>query len=179
MRMLGNPNRSEAWAEQGKHLTRRLPRHYGDPIKHPENTLKESDALEGRLAQSGLRLTRQRRQIYDVVAQSHDHPTAEEIFKRAKSAMPEISFATVYNCLGALAHCGLIRQVILDRAHTRFCPNMREHCHFYCEQCGEVTDIELANAAAIPRMTLPPGYEITHLDLSLKGVCPKCGQAKN
>ena len=135
--------------------------------------------LAGRLASSGLRFTRQRQQIYEVVARSHDHPTADEIFQRAKKAMPAISFATVYNCLGALAQCGLIRQVILDRVHTRFCPNMREHCHFYCERCGEVSDIEMSQAASLGRIDLPPGFEITHLDLSLKGICRKCGQARN
>ncbi|HUS35016.1 MAG TPA: transcriptional repressor, partial [Verrucomicrobiae bacterium] len=47
-------------------------------------------------------MTRQRQQVFDVVAESHDHPTAEQIFERAKNANPEISFATVYNCLSVL-----------------------------------------------------------------------------
>src|SRR4051812_25263668 len=62
------------------------------------------------LAPSGLRMPRQRQQVFDVVADSHDHPTAEQIFERAKKANPEISFATVYNCLSVLAECGLVRQ---------------------------------------------------------------------
>ena len=72
-----------------------------------------------------------------------DHPTAEEVFIRAKREMPDISMATVYNCLDALVKCGLVRQVTLERGATRFCPNMREHCHFYCDQCESVFDIEL------------------------------------
>ena len=36
--------------------------------------------------------------------------------------MPEISMATVYNCLDALVKCGLVRQVNLDRGATRFLP---------------------------------------------------------
>src|ERR1043165_3923304 len=86
----------------------------------------ENEDLAQRLATSGLRMTRQRQQVFDVVAESHDHPTAEQIFERAKKSNPEISFATVYNCLSVLVECGLVRQVILDRAPVRFCPNRSE-----------------------------------------------------
>lgn len=89
--------------------------------------------------------------------------------------MPEISFATVYNCLSVLVRCGLVRQVTLDRSPTRFCPNMREHCHFFCDQCGEVTDIDLPSKSTLGYVPLPHGFEVATFDLSLRGVCPKCG----
>lgn len=113
-----------------------------------------------------------------MVAGSFDHPTADEIFERAKKRMPEISFATVYNCLSVLVRCGLVRQVTLDRSPTRFCPNMREHCHFFCEDCGEVTDIALPSRSAIGKVPLPQGFEVATFDISLRGVCPKCGGRK-
>ena len=131
--------------------------------------------LERSLEMGGLRCTRQRREVFEVVAGSFDHPTADEIFERAKKQMPEISFATVYNCLSVLVRCGLVRQVTLDRSPTRFCPNMREHCHFFCEDCGEVTDIELPARSTLGKVPLPRGFEVATFDLSLKGVCPKCG----
>ena len=59
--------------------------------------------------------------------------------------MPEISHATVYNCLDALVKCGLVRQVQLERGATRFCPNMEEHCHYSCDACGEVFDVRVAD----------------------------------
>lgn len=133
--------------------------------------------LEQLLATSGLRFTRQRQKVFEVVAESHDHPTAEEIFHRAQSRMPEISFATVYNCLSILVQCGLVRQVTLDRSPTRFCPNMREHCHFFCEACGEVTDIDLPSPFAIAQTALPHGFQIATCDMSLRGTCSKCGKS--
>ena len=132
--------------------------------------------LERSLETSGFRTTRQRKEVFDVVAGSYDHPTADEIFVRAKKRMPEISFATVYNCLSVLVQCGLVRQVTLDRSPTRFCPNMREHCHFFCEQCGQVTDIELPSRGTIDQVPLPNGFRVATFDISLRGVCPKCGK---
>ncbi len=102
-------------------------------ITAPEHT-EFRERLEQSLESAGFRFTRQRQEVFEVVADSHDHPSADEIFDRVKERMPEISFATVYNCLSVLVRCGLLRQVTLDRSPTRFCPNMREHCHFFCEQ---------------------------------------------
>lgn len=128
-----------------------------------------------RLERSGLRYTRQRNHVFSVVAESHDHPTAEEIFARAKRRLPEISFATVYNSLSALVQCGLVRQVTIEKSPARFCPNMTEHCHFVCDSCGEVTDMPLPEGETL-QLKLPGGFKLSSFDLSLRGFCPRCQQ---
>ncbi len=106
------------------------------PDKHTSNS-----RLSERLLTSGFRFTPQRDHVYSVLLQKRDHPTAEEVFIRAKREMPDISMATVYNCLDALVKCGVARQVTVERGASRFCPNMKEHCHFYCDTCESVFDI--------------------------------------
>src|SRR5262245_4681508 len=101
------------------------------PAEKPKPGVRLSDQLKA----GGFRFTPQRQHVYDVLLQKRDHPTAEEVFIRVKRGMPEISMATVYNCLDALVRSGLARQVTMDRGAARFCPNMQEHCHFYCDQC--------------------------------------------
>jgi Fe2+ or Zn2+ uptake regulation protein len=128
--------------------------------------------LSERLATSGFRFTPQREHVYAVLLQKRDHPTAEEVFIRAKRGMPDISMATVYNCLDALVQCGLVRQVTLQRGAARFCPNMREHCHFYCDTCESVFDIDLAPGAGI---ALPKGFQAERFDVTIHGRCPACG----
>src|SRR5579859_7046756 len=83
--------------------------------------------LNERLTRRGFRFTPQREHVYSVLVRKRDHPTAEEVFIRAKREIPEISMATVYNCLDALVKCGLVRHVTVQRGAARFCPNMREH----------------------------------------------------
>jgi Fe2+ or Zn2+ uptake regulation protein len=89
--------------------------------------------------------------------------------------MPEISMATVYNGLDALVKCGLVRQVTLERGAARFCPNMREHCHFYCDGCDSVFDIDLPAETGI---ALPRGYWAERYDIAIHGRCPACAGAK-
>jgi Fur family peroxide stress response transcriptional regulator len=130
------------------------------------------DRLGQRLATSGFRFTPQREHVYGVLLDKRDHPTAEEVFIRAKHGMPDISMATVYNCLDALVQCGLARQVTLERGAARFCPNMQEHCHFYCDSCQGVFDISLPREAGI---ALPKGFRARRFDIAIHGRCPACG----
>jgi len=138
----------------------------------PKAHNKSEAELGERLATSGFRFTSQRRCVYDVLRETCDHPTAEEIFMRAKLVLPDISHATVYNCLDALVSCGLARKVHLERGAARFCPNMEEHCHYHCEACGTVFDVALKpDSTVIPH---PKGFIVNHYDIAVHGVCASC-----
>ncbi len=124
-----------------------------------------------------LRMTPQRREVYEVLRASHDHPTANEVFTRAKERVPGISLATVYNCLDALVEHGVIKQVNLDRASSRYCANLREHVHFHCDECGAVSDADLLDQVATTKLwRLPEGSTVTRLDVAIRGLCPDCAK---
>ena len=146
-----------------------------------KRSTSEKTDLNERLATSGLRSTAQREHVYQVLISNRDHPTAEEVFIRAKQEKPDISMATVYNCLDALVTCGLVKQVNLDRTATRYCSNLSEHCHFHCIECGRVFDIDLKKRPRIPEAQLPEGFEPEHVDISMRGHCPKsqCHNSSN
>src|ERR1700759_2051931 len=50
----------------------------------PRSHHPEEQHLTEQLGATGLRRTPQRQQVYDVLVQKRDHPTAEEVFIRAK-----------------------------------------------------------------------------------------------
>jgi Fe2+ or Zn2+ uptake regulation protein len=126
----------------------------------------------------GHRLTPQRREVYDVILEKKDHPTATEIFLRAKDRMPHISLATVYNCLETLTQAGLVRQVHLDRAPSRYCPNLQEHAHFHCTTCGGVEDVFYGGVDPAQGWQLPPGASVNHFEIAIKGQCAHCAAPK-
>jgi Fur family peroxide stress response transcriptional regulator len=130
------------------------------------------ERLNERLSTSGFRFTPQREHVYSVLLARRDHPTAEEVFTRARREMPGISMATVYNCLEALVKSRLVRQVTVERGAARFCSNMQEHCHFYCDTCQRVFDIELPAKAGLP---LPQGFRAERYDVTIHGHCAACG----
>lgn len=143
-----------------------------DAVKHSKQE-KRDGPLNERLATSGFRFTPQRQHVYDVLLGERNHPTAEEVFIRAKKGMADISIATVYNCLDALVKCDLVKQVNLDRDATRYCPNMTEHSHFYCDECGDIHDIALP-ATTQANLNLPRGFRVKQYEISLRGLCRDC-----
>ena len=120
---------------------------------------------------SGFRWTRQRREVYDLLLGQRDHPTASELFLRAKAHIPGISLATVYNCLEALTQASLVKKVNIERNPSRYCPNLTEHAHFVDETSGTVLDVELREGIDLHEIfQLPPGVRITRADICLKGL---------
>jgi Fur family peroxide stress response transcriptional regulator len=141
-------------------------------IANPQTQLKR---YEQSIAQDGLRLTRQRKHVYEVLLDRQDHPTAMEVFLRAKPAMESLSLATVYNVLETLADRGLVRKVHLDSGSTRYCANNSKHGHFTCTGCGAVLDVPLLPGAELEKLhQLPRGYAVTQQEVSLRGLCADC-----
>lgn len=139
------------------------------------NSQSQLKRYEESIAQDGLRLTRQRKHVYEVLLGRQDHPTAMEVFLRAKPEMESLSLATVYNVLETLADRGLVRKVHLDSGSTRYCANNSKHGHFTCTGCGAVMDVPLIPGAELEKLhQLPRGYTVTQQEVALRGLCADC-----
>jgi Fe2+ or Zn2+ uptake regulation protein len=73
-------------------------------IQTPESALAETSDI---FIHHGLRRTRQRERIYEALAASKAHPTAEELYEQVRRDAPGLSLATVYNTLDAFCKAGL------------------------------------------------------------------------
>ena len=134
------------------------------------NSEVTTETLNRKLAQAGLRSTRQREVVFNAILSKRDHPTADEIFARVKADMPSISLATVYNCLDTLVQCHLVKQVHLERESTRFCPNLSEHAHFHDNDTGKVFDVQL-EPEILDKLSslLPENFEPSSIDITFRG----------
>ena len=132
--------------------------------------LKDQKALSTALLSKGLRSTKQRASVYCSILDKQDHPTADDILLRVRKKLPSISLATVYNCLETLVDCGLVRQVNLDRASTRFCPNLAPHAHFKCSETGKIFDLTIdEDSFNSLQSILPQGFKAQNFELSFSG----------
>ena len=118
----------------------------------------------------GLRMTRQRSEVYRILMDQKSHPTAAEVYELAKEGMPGISLATVYNCLELLAKHGAVRQVNFEREPSRYCANLAEHGHFHDESSGKIIDIPLKQGVVLSDfLNLPEGAQIDNFEITLRG----------
>ncbi|MFD2159296.1 Fur family transcriptional regulator [Rubritalea tangerina] len=122
----------------------------------------------------GLRMTKQRKEVYRVLMENRDHPTAAEVYERVKKSTPGISLATVYNCLETLVEHHAVRQVNFERESSRYCPNLSEHGHFHDEATGTILDVQFKKGVQLSDfLDLPEGAQINNLDITLRGTLPQ------
>lgn len=124
---------------------------------------------------AGIKLTHQRMEIFREIAQTMDHPDAEQIFQRVRDRMPTVSLDTVYRTLWLLNDLGLVVTLGSSRERTRFDANLNSHHHFVCGKCGYTRDFyskELDNIV-LPDSLVSFG-EIQGTHVEVRGVCREC-----
>ncbi len=123
----------------------------------------------------GIKLTHQRMEIFREIAQTLDHPDAEQVFQRVRERIPTVSLDTVYRTLWLLKDIGLVVTLGTSRERTRFDANLSRHHHFICVHCGFTRDFysnELDNINLPDSVGSFGEIEATHVEV--RGVCNEC-----
>ncbi len=126
-------------------------------------------------AEHGLKITPQRRLIYEELMRAKDHPTADAIYKRVRKKLPNISFDTVYRTLHLFSEIGIAKLVEGYGEDRRFEPNLDQHHHFRCLKCHAIYDFHCDSYDELPipkdvgKYGLVVGRRVV-----LEGICVKC-----
>ena len=134
---------------------------------------------EQRLRDAGLRVTRPRVAVLDVLADAarrREHLPVSDIAEGARSRLGVVSTQAVYDVLGALSRAGLARRIEPAGSPARFERRAGDnHHHIVCRGCGEIGDVDCAVGAA---PCLDPsqahGYEVDEAEVTFWGLCPSC-----
>ncbi|WP_317992760.1 Fur family transcriptional regulator [Bartonella gliris] len=126
---------------------------------------------EQELRTAGLRVTRQRRIILDILADTNDHPNAFEIFQRANKIDSSISLSTVYRTMKTLEENGTIHRHIFSGGPSRFeQADGQHHDHLIDVDTGKIIEFQ---SDIIEKMqeeiAKSLGYDIIHHRLELYG----------
>ena len=81
--------------------------------------------------------------VLSIVEHCDGHISAEEVFDRARSEMPNISFGTVYRNLGKLCNDGQIREVPVTGGAARYERMQKAHGHLVCVKCSRIVDFPI------------------------------------
>ena len=120
------------------------------------------DEIDDMLRDAGIRVTQQRRTVIAALVQSHDHPSAHDVYTRAKLVDNSVSFATVYRALATLTDAGIVQRIAVDDGPARFemAPET-EHDHLVDVDSGEVLELASKELVAVKsRLAAELGYEI-------------------
>ncbi len=131
--------------------------------------------FEGVCRERGIKLTHQRMEIFREVAQTLDHPDAEQVMQRVRQRLPTVSLDTVYRTLWLLKDLGLVVPLGSSRERTRFDANLNSHHHFVCGQCGFTRDFYSDDLDNIKLPDTLNSFGETHgTHVEVRGVCRIC-----
>ncbi|MBC6983320.1 MULTISPECIES: Fur family transcriptional regulator [unclassified Caulobacter] len=130
------------------------------------------DRIEQLCVEKGMRMTDQRRVVARVLAQSHDHPDVEELYRRASAVDPHISIATVYRTVRLFEEAGVVEKHDFGDGRSRYEEATEDHHdHLIDTRTGKVIEffdeeIEKLKEAIAERL----GYRLIGHKLELYGV---------
>lgn len=146
-------------------------------MKH--ETIRRS--FETFLRGHSLKMTPQRRRVFERVFETHEHFSAEELYGWLRGEEgPAVSRATVYRTIGLLLDGGFIDSLDTGRGELMYEHTLghKHHDHMVCLHCGRIEEFhddrieKLQREAARKR-----GFKIASHDHRLLGYCRACVRA--
>ena len=134
--------------------------------------MKSTDELIKLFRKNNLKITPQRRAIFDLLSTNKNHPTAEQIYQQISSIMPEVSRATIYNTLRELIALGELTSVEdLSESGTRYDTNIEPHHHLFCIRCHALIDLDVEFKDLNISTSKQFGYKIIKSQVTFYGIC--------
>ncbi len=121
-----------------------------------------------KLRESGLRPTRQRLKICEVLFSPEKtfHFTINDLSKIIEEKLSEkISLATVYNTIHAFKKKGYLKEISINSDKSYFDTNTKTHHHFFDNSTKELTDISDDQVEKVKINTSLPGKKITSVEV--------------
>jgi Fur family transcriptional regulator, ferric uptake regulator len=127
----------------------------------------------------GMRLTRQRKILLDLIDKTGQHLDAERLFQMAKEKDPKLNRVTVYRTLKLLKEGGLVDELDLmhqaGEQHYYETRRKQEHAHVICLGCGKVEEFFGEPLQRLRKQIETHfGFQIVLARTEVGGYCPHC-----
>ena len=133
--------------------------------------MNSSDEYINKLRNSGLRPTRQRIKICEILFNSSEtfHFTIKELAKMIENkANIKVSLATVYNTVHAFNDKGYLKEIAINSSQSYFDTNTSHHHHFFDINENKLIDLEEKEVNPIEIKKTIPGKKIKSVEVLVK-----------
>jgi Fur family ferric uptake transcriptional regulator len=135
-------------------------------------------AFEAFLKTRALKLTPQRRRIFQRVFATHEHFSAETLYGWMRAEDGDgASRATVYRTLSLLVEGGFLETLDAGQGELLYehVLGHRHHDHLVCLDCGRIEEFTDERIEAFQReVAARKGFRLQHHNLRLFGTCASC-----
>lgn len=123
------------------------------------------------------RTTRQRTAVADLLAQTTEFVSAQEVHRLLIDRDESVGLATVYRTLQILADDGQVDALRGPDGEVRYrmCARESHHHHLVCRVCGRTTELDAQAVEAWAKaIAADQGYSDVEHTVELFGTCPDC-----
>ncbi len=137
------------------------------------------DSIRDCLKKRGVRLTRQRQILLELIDRSGAHLDAERLYALAKERDPKMNRVTVYRTLKMLKTGGLVDELDLMHQegdqHFYETRQKQEHAHAICLRCGKVEEFFGEPLQRLRRQVETNlGFQVLIARTEIGGYCANC-----
>lgn len=133
------------------------------------------------LRQQGLPVTQQREVVADVVFNSSEHLSVEEIETELRSRGERIGKATIYRTMEILVRSGLVEEHDFGEGFKRYehlFGQQPVHEHLICTHCAKVQEFEAPEVVRVQEeVSRKYGFLPSRHRLEVYGLCADCQEA--
>ncbi|HUT86380.1 MAG TPA: transcriptional repressor [Elusimicrobiales bacterium] len=133
----------------------------------------------------GCRFTLPRQAVIEVLSQTKEHLTADDIYMKVHQKYPSCGLATIYRTLELLTNMGMVKKFDFGQRRWSYQFNdpdkQNHHHHLVCNKCAKVidyTDFSDEEKSFLDktekRLSKKHNFKIQEHEVVFKGLCEKC-----
>ncbi len=135
--------------------------------------------LAQELVSRGIRMTRQRRLLVEIIQGAERHLDAVSLWQRARAKDSTLNKVTVYRTLGMLKRQGLVDELDLmhleGEKHYYEARPTRDHIHLACIKCGRIQEFESSLFEKLKgQIERERRFRIQVVRIEAGGYCDRC-----
>lgn len=120
-----------------------------------------------------IKVTPNRLKVAEVIFNSTQHPSIDEIHTTLTRNGKNISFTSVYNIIKMFQSAGIVKE-IKSKDRSRYDANTKPHSHFICRNCGRVIDIDEDLDVDFPEYV--NSMKVENVEVNYFGLCHECNE---
>ena len=143
-------------------------------VSIPQETL---ESFSDFLGSKGLRMTGQRKGVFEALFKQSGHFTAEQLLKDAQNLDDTVSRATVYRCLPLMVESGIIRKIDVGQENKFYALNGSSEtfkAQVICSDCDRIHDVDAPFMEWYGKTVSEKlGLEVKDQRLQVQAECPE------
>jgi len=133
--------------------------------------------LSDYISKKGLRMTRQRQLIAQILLTSDGHLNIDELHQLTRKEDESVGYATIYRTVKLLVECGLVSSSQFGDGATRFesAVNRDHHDHLICTGCQKIIEFENEQIEELQHEVCEAhDFQMVHHKMEIYGLCGDC-----